>query len=43
MEFFEILKDTFAKGESGEDITLNELVEELKEKLSGIIEESDHL
>lgn len=43
MEFFEILRDTFAKGESGEDITLNELVEELKEKLSGIIEESDGL
>ncbi|WP_269800043.1 hypothetical protein [Bacillus sp. mrc49] len=43
MEFFEILRDTFAKGESGEDITLNELVEELKEKLSGIIEESDRL
>ncbi|MGG4155684.1 hypothetical protein [Peribacillus muralis] len=43
MEFFEILKDTFAKGESGEDITLTGLVEELKEKLSAIIEESDRL
>ncbi|WP_285765458.1 hypothetical protein [Peribacillus sp. SI8-4] len=43
MEFFEILKDTFAKGESGEDITLSELVDELKEKLSIIIEESDRM
>lgn len=39
MDFFDILKDTFAKGESGQDVTVNELVEEIKEKLSGIIEQ----
>ncbi|WP_458354824.1 hypothetical protein [Peribacillus frigoritolerans] len=43
MDFFDILKDTFAKGESGQDITVNELVEEIKEKLSGIIEEPDSI
>ncbi|WP_260320309.1 MULTISPECIES: hypothetical protein [Peribacillus] len=41
MEFLEILKDTYAKGEFGEDITITELVEELKGKLSAIIEDSD--
>ena len=43
MDFFDILKDTFAKGESGQDVTVNELVEEIKEKLSGIIEELDSI
>lgn len=43
MDFFDILKDTFAKGESGQDVTLNELVEEIKEKLSGIIEQPDSI
>lgn len=38
MDFFDILIDTFAKGESGQDVTLNELVGELKEKLSDIWE-----
>ncbi|MFS0765085.1 hypothetical protein [Peribacillus phoenicis] len=41
MDFFDILKDTFTKGETGQDVTVNELVEELKEKLGGIIEEPD--
>lgn len=41
MEFLEILKDTYAKGEFSEDITITELVEELKGKLSAIIEDSD--
>lgn len=43
MDFFDILKDTFAKGESGQDVTVNELVEEIKEKLSGIMEEPDSI
>jgi hypothetical protein len=43
MDFFDILKDTFAKGESGQDITVNEIVEEIKEKLSGIMEEPDRI
>ncbi|WP_269085296.1 hypothetical protein [Peribacillus muralis] len=43
MKFFEILKYSFVKGESDQDVTVSELVEELKEKLSGIIEESDSL
>lgn len=43
MDFFDILKDTFVKGESGQDVTVNELVEEIKEKLSGIIEEPDSI
>ncbi|WP_194295694.1 hypothetical protein [Peribacillus simplex] len=43
MDFFDILKDTFAKGESGQDVTVNELVEEIKEKLSGIIEHPDSI
>lgn len=43
MDFFDILKDTFAKGESGQDVTVNELVEEIKEKLSGIIKEPDSI
>ncbi|MGG4155691.1 hypothetical protein [Peribacillus muralis] len=43
MEFLEILKDTYAKGESGEDITITELVEELKGKLSAIIEEPERV
>lgn len=41
--FFDILKDTFAKGEFGQDVTVNELVEEIKEKLSGIIEQPDSI
>ncbi|MFJ7637335.1 hypothetical protein [Peribacillus sp. NPDC097225] len=40
MDFYEILKDTFAKGESERDITVSEVVEELKVKLSVIMEES---
>ncbi|MEA3573911.1 hypothetical protein [Peribacillus frigoritolerans] len=43
MDFFDILKDTFVKGESGQDVTVNELVEEIKEKLSGIIEQPDSI
>ncbi|WP_285289451.1 MULTISPECIES: hypothetical protein [unclassified Bacillus (in: firmicutes)] len=43
MDFFDILKDTFTKGESGQDVTVNEFVEELKEKLSGIMEETDRV
>ncbi|MFF2856006.1 hypothetical protein [Peribacillus sp. NPDC058002] len=43
MDFFDILKDTFAKGESGQDVTVNEMVEEIKEKLSGIIEEPERI
>ncbi len=43
MDFFDILKDTFAKGESGQDVTVNELVEDIKEKLSGIIERPDSI
>ncbi|WP_339200371.1 hypothetical protein [Peribacillus sp. FSL P2-0133] len=43
MDFYDILKDTFAKGESGQDVTVNELVEEIKEKLSGIIEEPERI
>ncbi|MDV7764434.1 hypothetical protein N9I19_07465 [Peribacillus sp. CSMR9] len=43
MDFFDILKDTFAKGESGQDVTVNELVDEIKEKLSGIMEEPDSI
>ncbi|MFJ7847263.1 hypothetical protein ACIQZM_07585 [Peribacillus sp. NPDC097206] len=40
MDFYEILIDTFAKGESQQDITVSEVVEELKVKLSIIMEES---
>ncbi|MGG4197551.1 hypothetical protein [Peribacillus frigoritolerans] len=43
MDFFDILKDTFAKGEFGQDVTVNELVEEIKEKLSGIIEQPESI
>ena len=43
MDFFDILKDTFAKGESGQEVTVNELVEDIKEKLSGIIEQPDSI
>ncbi|MDM5221862.1 hypothetical protein QUF86_14165 [Peribacillus sp. NJ11] len=43
MDFFDILRDTFAKGESGQDVTVNELVDELKEKLGGIMEEPDRV
>ncbi|WP_347939955.1 hypothetical protein AAEY33_19180 [Peribacillus simplex] len=43
MDFYDILKDTFAKGESGQDVTVNELVDEIKEKLSGIIEQHDSI
>ncbi|MCK1981950.1 MULTISPECIES: hypothetical protein [Peribacillus] len=43
MDFFDILKDSFVKGESGQDVTVNELVEELKEKISGIMEEPDRV
>ena len=43
MDFFDILKDTFAKGESGQEVTVNEFVEEIKEKLSGIIEQPDSI
>ncbi|WP_285765453.1 hypothetical protein [Peribacillus sp. SI8-4] len=41
MEFFKVLKDTRAKGEFGEEMTITELVGELNDKLSKIIEESD--
>ncbi|MGE7605412.1 hypothetical protein ACQKML_02280 [Peribacillus frigoritolerans] len=43
MDFFDILKDTFTKGESVQDVTVNELVEEIKEKLRGIIEQPDSI
>ncbi|WP_286184430.1 hypothetical protein [Bacillus sp. SD075] len=43
MDFFDILKDTFAKGESGQDVTVNELVEEIKEKLSVIMEQPERI
>ena len=40
MDFNDVLKDTFTKGESQQDITVSEVVEELKVKLSVIMEES---
>lgn len=40
MDFYDVLKDTFTKGESQQDITVSEVVEELKVKLSVIMEES---
>lgn len=40
MEFYDILKDVFAKVETEQDITVNEVVEELKVKLSVIMEGS---
>lgn len=43
MDFFDILKDTFTKGEYEQNVTVNELVEEIKEKLSVIIEEPDSI
>ena len=38
MDFNDVLKDTFTKGESQQDITVNEIVEELKVMLSVIME-----
>ncbi|MGE7764388.1 hypothetical protein [Peribacillus sp. NPDC096540] len=43
MSFIDILIDTYTKGEFQQDVTVNELVEDLKEKLSGIIEEHDSI
>lgn len=40
MDFYDVLKDTFTKGESQQDITVSEVVEELKVKLGIIMEES---
>lgn len=38
MDFYDILKDTFTKGQSQQDITVSEVVEELKVKLSVLME-----
>ncbi|MFD6440592.1 hypothetical protein ACFWDG_12410 [Peribacillus sp. NPDC060186] len=43
MNFIDILLDTYTKGEFQQDVTVNELVEDLKEKLSDIIEEHDRI
>ncbi|MFI8493472.1 hypothetical protein ACIGC1_11235 [Peribacillus butanolivorans] len=43
MNFIDILIDTYTKGEFQQDVTVNDLVEDLKEKLSGIIEEHDRI
>ncbi|MFD4931150.1 hypothetical protein ACFWMS_19920 [Peribacillus butanolivorans] len=43
MDFIDILIDTYTKGEFQQDVTVNDLVEDLKEKLSGIIKEHDRI
>ncbi|WP_269083743.1 hypothetical protein [Peribacillus butanolivorans] len=43
MTFIDILIDTYTKGEFQQGVTVNELVEDLKEKLSSIIEEDDRI
>ncbi|MFJ7679209.1 hypothetical protein ACIQXQ_14310 [Peribacillus sp. NPDC097198] len=42
MTFHDILIDVVLKSESNQDVTVDDVVEELKEKLSGIMEGSFH-
>lgn len=42
MTFHDILIDMVSKAESNQDVTVDDLVEELKEKLSGIMEGALH-